>query len=496
MPRTTKSKTNTSTEKTVDERREVYEKVKASVKQMRDPTKSSSSTISAYDRERIRSYLKNPASYETQLREAVTYYYYRSQVLNRLVHWYAGMWALYCRRVTPDFNLVKDNKPDKMLKAYQNTIKVLDAYHIQNNWYEVAVNCYLYDVFYGVFYRDDTSAFFYKLEPDECKITGRYMTGDFSYAVDAQKWTSQTRREIAEMLGSPFIDIVKEYDRTNQRWIQMPDKYAACFKFRADDINHIIPPFAPLLQSLAGLTDTEDIQSVLDEQSIFKLISVPIPTLSGAKSMNEWAIDPKFMAEYYDALAERLPDYAPAALVPGGLTKENVIDFSNTADKDVDRLAQSQDTLFSISGGGAVLNSSRINSTAAFNAWLKEESQYATSALIGQVEGFVNRMLSYDVTGTPCNVHYFEVSEYTKKELINSLLQSCQYSFYNRLAYNACLGISELDTLAMEYFESDVLDLPGKMIHPLVSSYTSTGDEGGRPTTDEPEPSTERSRNA
>ena len=108
-------------------------------------------------------------------------------------------------------------------------------------------------------------------------------------------------------------------------------------------------------------------------------------------------------------------------------------------------------------------------------------------------------MLSYDVTGTPCNVRYFEVTEYTKKDLAEDLLKACQYSFSDRLAYNACIGISEMETLAMEYFEVEVLDLPGKMNHPLSSSFTTAGDsseEVGRPMTNEPEPSTERSRNA
>lgn len=486
----------------ITDMKEAFAKVKATIRQMKNAQRNAIASVNAYTREQIRTYLRNPASNETNLRSAAMYYYYRSQVLNRLVHWYAGMWVLNCRKVTPDYNLTKTNSKDKMLKSYQNTLKVLDAYHMQENWSEVALNCYLYDVTYAVFFRDDTDAFFYILDPEECKIVGRYQTGDLAYAVDAQKWTSESRREIAEMLGSPFTDIIREYERTNERWIMMPDKYAACFKFNIDDLNRIIPPFAPLLQSLAGLTDTEDIQAILDDQAIYRLIAVPIPTLSGAKTMDEWSINPDTILEYYDMLKEILPEYVAAAPIPGELTNDHVIDFSTTAaDKDVDRLAQSQDTLMSISGGGAVLNSSRINSTAAFNAWLKEESEYATSTLIGQVQGFVNRMLSYDVKGTPCNVRYFEVTVYTKKDLEESLLKACQYSFSDRLAYNACLGISEMETLAMEFFEVDVLDLPGKMNHPLSSSFTSSGDSSedvGRPMTPDEDltPSGERTRNS
>ena len=151
------------------------------------------------------------------------------------------------------------------------------------------------------------------------------------------------------------------------------------------------------------------------------------------------------------------------------------------------------------SGGGAVLNASQITSTAAFKAWLQAESEFAISSLLPQIEGFTNRMLSYDVSGDPCELKYFECTVYTKDDLRKNLLESCQYSFSNRMAYNTLNGISEKATLAMEYFESQILNLPTLMNHPLQSSYTSTGEVGqGRDALpdDQIEPSTERSRNA
>ena len=82
-------------------------------------------------------------------------------------------------------------------------------------------------------------------------------------------------------------------------------------------------------------------------------------------------------------------------------------------------------------------------------------------------------MLSYDASN-PCRVEYFEVSTYTKDDMRKALLESCQYSFANRLAYNTFLGISEKTTLAMNYLE-----------------------EAGRPPVDDSQlsPSGERSRN-
>ena len=224
-------------------------------------------------------------------------------------------------------------------------------------------------------------------------------------------------------------------------------------------------------------------------------------TLSSAKNSDEWQISVDLLLEYYDKLKDILPDYVAAAPIPGELTNDNVIDFSTTsADKDIDRLSQSQDTLLATSGGGSVLNANYISSTAAFKAWLQAESEFAISSLLPQIQGFTNRMLSIDMKEPHCSVKYFEVTVYTKEDLKQSLLSSCQYSFSNRMAYNTFNGISERTTMAMEFFETQVLHLPEIMNHPLQSSYTTSNtgeEETGRPTVpdDELSPSGERSRN-
>jgi len=479
-----------------------YAAAKDALKQLKDLNNSTISNISAYNRETLRSIVQNPASNEARLQEASRYLYYRSNIFFRLINWYADMWDLRCRKVIPEYDLTKDNDSTKMLKSYNETLDVLDRYCIQENIIEMLIHCYIEDVCYAIFFKGETSSFFYILDPSECKIIGRYDTGDLAYAVDASKWSRGKRREQAELIGSPLIDIVKEYERTGEKWIIMPDEYSACLKFRIEDLNHVIVPFISLLQALSSLTDSEDVQAILDDQAIYRLIAVPMPTISGAKNPDEFQISPDLLIQYFNKLSDALPDYVSAAPIPGELTNDNVIDFSTSAaDKDVQRLQQNQDTLLATSGGGAVINANKITSTAAFNAWLKAESEFAISTLIGQIQGLVNRHLSYDVN-SPCRVEYFEVTTYTKQEVYENLLKQCQHSFSDRLALNTFCEISEKTTLAMEYFENQVLQLPTLMNHPLNSSYTQSGSSGevgqGRPQVDDDElsDSGERSRNS
>ena len=482
-------------------RKENYDKAMNALKKMRDPSKAALSSLNSYDREKIREYLKKPYNSEAKLREAAEYLYYRNQILYRLCHWYASMWSLDCRQVIPDYSFTQENDSQKMLAQYEETLDKLDIYNIQGNWHDVALRCYLEDVCFTIFFRDETGAFFYILNPDECNIDGRYMTGEFTYSVDMSKWKSVQKRQLAEWLGEPLTSMLKEYDDKKEKWVHMPEKYGAAFKFNSDRPDLVIPPTAAILQQVAGLNDIADLQALKDEASVYKLLLVPMKTLSSAKNSVEWQISVDLLLEYYDKLKDILPDYVAAAPIPGELTNDNVIDFSTTsADKDIDRLSQSQDTLLATSGGGSVLNANYISSTAAFKAWLQAESEFAISSLLPQIQGFTNRMLSIDMKEPHCSVKYFEVTVYTKEDLKQSLLTSCQYSFSNRMAYNTFNGISERTTMAMEFFETQVLHLPEIMNHPLQSSYTTSNtgeEETGRPTVpdDELSPSGERSRN-
>lgn len=479
---------------------ELFKQTTNALKQIRDPKKMSRTYVSKYTREAIRQYIQNPANNMANLRRASRYYYYASQVYRRLINFYAGMWQLQCRQIIPPYSLTQENDIAKVKKTYERTLNQMEIYDVQNNFYEVAMRAYLEDVVFTIFVRDKTGAFFYVLDPDDCIIDSRYMEGGYGFSINAVNYTKGSKGKLAEWFGEPFTSILKEYDETKERWIHVDDKYGAAFKFDVSDMNAVVP-FSGILQELATLGDIGDNQALLDSDAVYKLLAVPLETLANASHSDEFKVSPAMMVEYLNVLNELLPVYTASALVPGGIKNENVIDFSTTsADQDIDRIENNQKNLLNTSGGGVLLGSSNVKLSAEFLAWLKMESQFAIGSLMPQIEGHINRFLSYDIGKTRCSVKFFPVTIYTKDDMAATLLTSCQYSFSNRLAYNTFLGISEKSTLAMEFLENNVLGLPSLMIHPLVSSYTQSGtatDTGGRPQTpdDELTDSGERSRN-
>lgn len=475
----------------------LYANAAEALKQFTDPNRNDITSMNTYTRDQIRAYLQSPASNQANLRSVANYLYIRSQILYRLVRWYAGMWDLRCRNIKPTYDLEK-GLDKNALKNYNNTAKQLDLYNLQDALFEVRAHCYLEDVCYFVWFRDENGAYPYILDPSECKIIGRYGL-DFAYAVDMSKWKSAARQNVIEWLGSPFKDMYDEYIKTGNKWIQMPDEYAGCFKYNVEKINLIIPPFAPIFQDLTQLISAADLQTVKDKLDVFKMVVLPMKSLNGAKEADKFEFTPSLNLEYFEQLVQNaLPDYVTAAPILGD--KVDVIDFSSTsADKQVDRLANAQKNVMNVSGGGAVLNASMISSNAAFTAWLQAETDFAVKPLIGQIDDFTNRMLSFDVS-KPCEVRHFAVSEYTKKDFRDKFMSANQYSYNYRLALGTLFGMSELETLASIHFEQDVLGLQNLMIYPLQSSFTTANDgenTGGAPKKDDTElsDSGERSRN-
>lgn len=462
--------------------RKAAEEVAKKFRDITDSNPVNSSSLRQTKKSELRNSYNNVYTHEKDLRNTSRYLYYRSQVYRRIIHWYADMWDLRCRKVIPNYDVTGKKKNNNSQKEYSDTLTVLDAMNLQSSLTEVLLRCYIEDVCYSVVFYDEDGLFFYILDPDYCIIDGRYeSTGDFSFAVDMKTYSSGKKKKEIEALGEPFTSMLDEYQRTKQKYIHCPDEYACVLKFDTQNWQVIVPPLVPLFNSLINLTDLEDVQAVADEQQIYKLVYMPMKTRGNAGQADQWEITPEKMLPYFDMLRENaLPDYISAAPIPGDELK--TIEFNDNAANDTNRVQKASDTVLSTSGGGAVINASNITSTAAFNAWLKAETEFAISTLLPQINGFTNRFISYHVSN-PCKVEHFEISVYTKDELAKSLLESCQYSFSNRLAYNTFLGFSERDTLAMIDFENNVLKLPETMDAPLTSSFTASS-KGGAPEKD------------
>ena len=485
---------NTEKKHTAIEMKEWYEKNKKtienfanadeSIKKLKNVNSTSKfKSVGQVTKESLRTYLQNPSANEKNIRNLSRYLYVRSQIYYRLVKFYANMFDLNARSVIPPYSLVDKNKPKDTLKSYNDTLQMLDKMNLQYEFLKVFTQCWREDLFCGVAYVDETGFFILPLDLDYVKIVGIRADSTFVFAMDMTYFNKYP--ELLEYWGEPFQSMHSAYNGVASEKFQIvPDEYSVCLKVRADDFELALPPLSGIFNSLLSLITMEDLQDIGDEQDIYKLLVAELPLLSGSNIPDDWAVDPSMALTYFNKMTESLPDYMGAVLSPMKITP---ISFDSDQATQVNKIQKSTQSILNISGGSQVLNGATISGTTAWTGAIKADSEFAISMLLPQAEATINRLLSFALPN-PSKVKFFEVSIFTRDDLRKSLLENATYGLPTRLAVNALSGgFTELDTLSLNYLETECLDLPNVFGAPLQSSHTTAGgtnNEGGAPTKD------------
>ena len=496
----------------IDEERQKANFAKATedkvFRKTRDVTRNAQvPSLTSSDREKIKAWLSgNIYTNSNNLIKASRYLYYRSPIYAKMIELYVDMYCLNCRIVSPNYDFTKDMDPIKSRKQFDDTLKVLDNMDLQGNLVGPLRNMWIQDVSFNLYFHDDYGSFFWYIDPSEAIIDGYYNAdGDFCYsmAIDMSKWKSAYRQDLIAFIGSPLKELYETYERTGIKYVHVPAEYSFVLKFRTDMMDAIIPPLIFYFSQLAGLLDLSDIQADADDLSFYRMIYMPLRTLSQSKNADDWAISPDLAIDYFKIAADTaIPAGISSAVIPGDELK--TIDFSDNVTENVNRVENSQQQILGSAGGaGALLNATKaVNNTALINAALKSESHYVLNSVLPQIQAFANLQTSL-VVNDHCHLTLLPVTIFTKDDYRKSLLEANQYSFSSRLCYGTLLGFTERQTMAQLKFETEVLGLQNLMQYPLSSSFTSSGNGEigqvgeGRPLAD-PEtlsPSGERSRN-
>lgn len=487
----TKSKVSSTPTHTAAEIKKWYEKNEKNIsnfakaqnalKQLVDPTKSTTRTYSTFDKTKLRTYMKNPPAQYKNLRNLSRYLYYRSSVYRRLVWFNATMIDTNARAVIPIIDINKGGDKAKVLKSYYDTLSVLNNMNLALEFLKAYIIAWREDVFFGMAFYDDTGYFILPVDPDYAKVNGAYMTGDLSYVMDMSYYSRH--EDMVEWIGEPLTSMYRQYQNnsTENRWQQMPDEYCVCFKVNIDDYEIPLPPYMNLFNSLINLADLEDIQAVADEANIYKLVTATIPLSNDQEGVDQFLVDPDTAIEYYNKFVDSLPDYIAAAITPIPL---DVLTFGDDQATDVNKIENATKTVFNTSGGAQLLNSSSISGTTAWQGAIKFDEKYAISSLLPQTQAYLNRFLSYQVSN-PAKVKMLETSPYTKSTLKKEMLDDATYGLPTALVVNNLNGFNELETLSMNFLLHDTLDITSSFV-PLQSSHTqsSSDNQGGGQTKD------------
>ena len=475
---------------------------------VRDISRNSTSpTITTVDRDTVRGYLTgNIYANSKNLINASRYIYYRSAIYNQMIQTLANMYCLNARIITPDYSFVKGMDISSSLKQYEDSINFLDVISPQNNFIKPLTNMWLDDISFNLFFNDGIGSFFWHIDPNDAIIDSIYMyKGGFCFgmALDMSKWKSAQKQAIIEFLGEPLISLWKTYQETGIKYVHVPAEYSMVLKFNSDILDSFIPPWLHYLVPTSNLNDLADTQASADELSYYRMIYLPLPTMSGAKNPDEFEITPDLAIDYFEIARDNaIPSGVSSAVIPGKELK--TIDFSDNVSEDVNRVENSQQQILGAAGGiGALINGNKlVNNSALINAALKSESAYVLNSVLPQIETWLNLQLYFNVS-KPCTVKQLPVTIFTKDDYRKTFLEGNQYSYSYRMALGTLMDVPEKQTMSSLIFETQALKLQELMQYPLQSSYTTsnTGEKGeigeGRPTLpdDQLSPEGERSRN-
>lgn len=420
-----------------------------------------------YNKDKLRKAMRNPMASQQELRHLSRYLYRMSHPYRRIIHYFAEMIDLKAQVVIPFRDLTKTENTKKYIKNYYASVKEVEKIDLASEIFKCLVIAWLEDTFYGVTYEDDTGFFILPLDGDYCRVSSVNYDGTLNFAFDMMYFTSHP--DLLEYYGEPFTSMnrIFELDKTTS-WVEVPTDRSICFKVNIDDILLPIPPFVGLFEELIDLIDLRSIQNVKDELSIYKLLVAKMETFDSGLP-DDFKVDPNTATKYYNLMIANLPPEIAAALAPYPI---ELLDFNTDQTNDVNRMEAATKNLFSNSGGAQVLYSTNISGTTAFEAAIRADSEHALSALLPQLQKWINHYLTC-VMGKHSQVVYLEVTPYTKEWYKASILKDAQYGIPVKMAVAALDGFSPLETLSMQHLENDILKLHDEWI-PLQSSFTRT----------------------
>lgn len=437
----------------------------------------------------VQQYLEDPQKNEKELRLLSTVLYTLSPQYQRIMRYLPSM----CRFIplaTPKLDkFTRGNDVDevKLLKQYNKVIYDLDKMCIQHEFSKIAHVCVREDIFYGYEYETKDSYYIRKLDSDYCRISS-IEDGCFNFAFDFSYFdTNKKLTDITDNLVETFPEEFQQKYRLYQndshlKWQELDSNKTICIKF-LEDVPFVFPPFANLFDDIADIDDYKNINKASAKIDSTKFIGMHIPTLTGAKEADDFAVDPDTAMAMYQLLVSNLKDTGIKAFLSA--TPFEAINFgSSSTSSDKNTISEAENSMFASSGISPV-NFGKGADTGNTLAISNENDQWEMFTLYDQLERWLNRKFK-KLYNNSFTIELLKVGKQNLKEERQMTLSECQFGVPNKIKLAALSGQSQLKERSMSKLE-EILDLSSSW-KPLNSSYTSSGDvsdEGGRPKVDD-----------
>lgn len=453
--------------------------------QLVDLSKTENRTFQTYSREILRTYLKSPKSYESQIRNLSRYLYRLCYEYRRICNFYARMICGDAFNITPLVDLTQPINNNEIVQKYYKTLVRWQRLDFKDEITKLLLVAWREDTVYAYVYDDSDqeggTCFYQILDGDYCRISS-IEAGVFRFAFDFSYFRS--REAYLEYWDSEFKSKYEAYQKDSTlRWQELEPERQICFKINSDDPTMDYPPFASLFESIISNIDLQALKTAKDQLSAYKLLVARLKPISGSDEPDNFEVDPVTALQYYNKFAEKLPECVNACLSPIPIEPIEFKDLNTTDDTDM--ISSSLSNLFKRIGG-VILDNDKTGSTI-YEAQIIADMEIAHSTLVPQINRYLNLYFNYVIGTDHASIKYLEgVCPYTRKSKRKEYLESAQNGFA-KMKIGILDGDTQLEQLSALYLEN-ALGLSNLMT-PLNTSYTQTSSgtdpiSGGRPESD------------
>lgn len=431
-------------------------------------------TYRKYTKSQIVTYLSNPASYETQLRQMSQYLFNISNYYRRLIQYFASMSTFSYIVVPYGVDYSKSVNVNKFKKGYYGVISQLERMNIRHEFSKVLMVAFRDDVYYGYAWETNDSYALQQLDPDYCKISS-IEDGVYNFAFNFSYFDANSER--LPNFPPEFTTMYNNYKKdTNLKWQELSSENSVCIKIN-EQTYVPIPPFVSLFSALADIEDYRAISKNASEVNNYKALALEIPV----DDEGTFLIDYDLCKDFYDMLCNVLPENIGAFMSP---MKVSSWDFEKSgAVSGSDDVEKAEASMWTQAGVNSILFGGGDKDSATSVKWSTINDQMIVFTVMRQVERWINRKLKSVSTAYKFKVNILDVTYFNRDEMHDRYIKDGQYGLPVRAAIMATGGYTPSDVENLMYLENTILDLSSKEV-PLKSSNTQTADngDGGRPT--------------
>lgn len=470
--------TNVMSQEELDKRRAFFAKLATIT--FSDIKKNETKTYDQFTKEVYRQYITNVKSNEKNIRNMSRFFYRVCSSYKRLVDYFAEIPLLYWTS-SPIIDLTAEPNPDKIKKAFQKELKLLNNMNMENEFRKILRVVWREDVFYGYIYSTTDSFMIDQLDPDYCKIA-QLEDGCLNFAFDFSYFDKYPVR--LETADSEIVSGYNTYlkDKQNSKWQILNPKKTICIKANDDNLSEVVPPFVGIFEDLIDLIDYKSLIRNREEIQNYKLLVQKIPINEKSNSIEDFMIDLDTAIQFNDSLSDSVPDQVGVALTPMDILP---VEFKpDTSESDL--LSKAIRTVFDNAGTSQMLFNSDKSGSVGLNASIRTDEMMAF-AILRQLERWVRRYIKYNSTSTKFSFEFLDISQFNRENFVQEQVSLAQSGVPNKFKLCASVRINPLDVISNCYIENELFEL-NMQFKPLSTSYTQSGnanDEGGRPTISE-----------